>query len=176
MSMPAIERVIPLVGHLPSFIREPLARRFRELAGLSLIALSGLVAAALMTWSVQDPSLSHATSRAIRNVVGYPGTIGADLLMQILGLGAIMLILPLAVWGWRMLTHRTFDRQALRLACWILCTVISAGFASCWPQARHHHAARSNARSLISAVAPRRHRQQKLSKISKRKTRTRTSQ
>src|SRR5438874_7716951 len=133
MSMPAIERVIPLVGHLPSFIREPLARRFRELAGLSLIALSGLVAAALMTWSVQDPSLSHATSRAIRNVAGYPGAIGADLLMQILGLGAIMLILPMAVWGWRMLAHRTFDRQALRIACWILCTVISAGFASCWP-------------------------------------------
>ena len=86
-----------------------------------------------MTWSVQDPSLSHATSRAIRNVLGYPGAIGADLLMQILGLGAIMLILPVAVWGWRMLTHRTFDREALRLGCWILCTVIAAGFASCWP-------------------------------------------
>jgi S-DNA-T family DNA segregation ATPase FtsK/SpoIIIE len=82
---------------------------------------------------VQDPSLSHATSRAIRNIVGYPGAIGADLLMQILGLGAIMLILPVAVWGWRMLTHRSFDREALRIACWILCTVIAAGFASCWP-------------------------------------------
>jgi DNA segregation ATPase FtsK/SpoIIIE, S-DNA-T family len=133
MSMPAIERVIPLVGHLPASIREALARRLRELAGLGLIALSGVVAAALMTWSVQDPSLSHATSRAIRNIVGYPGAIGADLLMQILGFGAIMLILPVAVWGWRMLIHRTFDREALRLGCWILCTVISAGFASCWP-------------------------------------------
>jgi DNA segregation ATPase FtsK/SpoIIIE, S-DNA-T family len=133
MSMPAIERVLPLVGQLPASIREALARRLRELAGLSLIALSGVAAAALMTWSVQDPSLSHATSRAIRNVVGYPGAIGADLLMQILGLGAIMLILPVAVWGWRMLTHRTFDREALRIACWILCTAISAGFASCWP-------------------------------------------
>src|ERR1700730_11840948 len=131
--MPAIERVIPLVGHLPTAIREVLVRRVRELAGLGLIALSGVVAAALMTWSVQDPSLSHATSRAIRNIVGYPGAIGADLLMQILGLGAIMLILPIAVWGWRMLTHRTFDREALRMACWILCTVIAAGFASCWP-------------------------------------------
>jgi len=131
--MPAIERVLPLVGQLPASIREALARRFRELAGLSLIALSGVAAAALMTWSVQDPSLSHATSRAIRNIVGYPGAIGADLLMQILGLGAIMLILPVAVWGWRMLTHRTFDREALRIACWVLCTVISAGFASCWP-------------------------------------------
>src|SRR6267143_4546265 len=133
MSMPAIERVIPLVGHLPVSIRDALARRLRELAGLGLIGLSGVAAAALMTWSVQDPSLSHATSRPIRNIVGYPGAIGADLLMQILGLGAIMLILPVAVWGWRMLTHRTFDREALRIACWILCMVISAGFASCWP-------------------------------------------
>ncbi len=131
--MPAIERVIPLVGQLPAAIREALGRRLRELAGLGLIALTGVAAAALMTWSVQDPSLSHATSRAIRNVVGYPGAIGADLLMQILGLGAIMLILPVAIWGWRMLTHRAFDREALRLGCWILCTVGSAGFASCWP-------------------------------------------
>ena len=98
-----------------------------------MIALSGAIAAALMTWSVQDPSLSHATSRAIRNVAGYPGAIGADLLMQILGLGSIMLILPVAVRGWRMLTHRHFDREALRLACWILCAVLAAGFASCWP-------------------------------------------
>src|SRR6185295_11353456 len=133
MSMPAIERVIPLVGHLPASIRDALVRRLRELMGLGLIMLAGLVAAALMTWSVQDPSLSHATSRAIRNVLGYPGAIGADLLMQILGLGAIMLVLPVAVWGWRMLTHRPFDREALRLGCWILCTVIAAGFASCWP-------------------------------------------
>ena len=56
--MPAIERVIPLVGHLPASIREALARRLRELTGLGLIALSGVAAAALMTWSVQDPSLS----------------------------------------------------------------------------------------------------------------------
>jgi S-DNA-T family DNA segregation ATPase FtsK/SpoIIIE len=133
MSMPAIERVIPLVGQLPASIRDALARRLRELAGLALLSLSGFAAAALMTWSVQDPSLSHATSRAIRNIVGYPGAICADLLMQILGLGAIMLILPAAVWGWRMVRHRALDREALRIACWILCAVISAGFASCWP-------------------------------------------
>jgi DNA segregation ATPase FtsK/SpoIIIE, S-DNA-T family len=133
MSMPAIERVIPIVGQLPAAIRAALARRLRELAGLGLLMLSGTAAAALMTWSVQDPSLSHATSRPIRNIVGYPGAISADLLIQILGLGAIMLILPLAVLGWRMLTHRTFDREALRLGAWILCTILAAGFASCWP-------------------------------------------
>jgi DNA segregation ATPase FtsK/SpoIIIE, S-DNA-T family len=133
MSMTTIERVIPLVGHLPTSIREALGRRLRELMGLGLIGVSGVAAAALMTWSVQDPSLSHATSRAIHNIVGYPGAIGADLLMQILGLGAVMLILPLAVWGWRMLTHRPFDREALRTGCWILCTVTASGFVSCLP-------------------------------------------
>src|SRR3954451_18199539 len=131
--MSTIERVIPLVGHLPPSIREGLARRVRELSGLGLIALSGVASAALMTWSVQDPSLSHATSGPIGNILGYAGAIGADLAMQILGLGAIMLILTVAVWGWRMMTHRPFDREALRLGCWILCTVIAAGFASCWP-------------------------------------------
>src|SRR5258707_6281803 len=129
-----IERLIPLVGHLPASIREALARRLRELTGLALLSLSGIGAAALMTWSVQDPSLSHATSRAIRNIVGYPGAIGADLLMQILGLGAIMMILPIAVRGWRMLTHRPFDREALRFGSWTLLVVITAGFASCWPR------------------------------------------
>src|ERR1022692_4894506 len=39
MSMPAIERVIPLVGHLPATIREALARRLHELAGLGLLSL-----------------------------------------------------------------------------------------------------------------------------------------
>jgi S-DNA-T family DNA segregation ATPase FtsK/SpoIIIE len=132
--MPAIERVIPIVGQISDPIREMLARRLRELTGLGVIALSCVVAAALMTWSVQDPSLSHATSGAIRNLMGRPGAIGADMLMQILGLGSIMLILPVAVWGWRLVTHRLFDREALRVACWILCAVIAAGFASCLPR------------------------------------------
>ncbi|MDD1528505.1 cell division protein FtsK [Bradyrhizobium sp. WBOS7] len=133
MSMSAIERVIPLVGHLPPSIREGLARRMRELTGLGLIGLAGVASAALMTWSVQDPSLSHATSRPIRNILGYAGAIGADLAMQILGLGAIMLVLTVAVWGWRMMTHRPFDREALRLGSWVLCAVLAAGFVSCWP-------------------------------------------
>src|ERR1700760_4650680 len=132
--MPSIERVIPRVGHLPASIRDALLQRLRELMGLALIIFSGLAAAALTTWSVLDPSLSHATtSRVIRNILGYPGAIGADMLMQILGLGAIMVILPVAVWGWRMMTHRNFDREVLRLGAWVLCIVLAAGFASCWP-------------------------------------------
>ena len=132
--MPAIERVVPIVGQMSDPIRDMLMRRLREIIGLAVIGFTGVIAAALMTWSVTDPSLSHATSGPIRNVIGWPGAIGADMLMQIFGLGSIMLILPIAIWGWRLLTHRHFDREALRIACWILSAVIAAGLASCWPR------------------------------------------
>jgi S-DNA-T family DNA segregation ATPase FtsK/SpoIIIE len=130
--MSVIERVLPFSDRLPDTIREMLVRRVRELAGLVMIALASAGAAAFITWSVQDPSLSHATSKPIHNILGYPGAIGADLLMQILGLGSIMLILPLAIWGWRLLTHRHFDREMLRTGAWLLATLFAAGFASCF--------------------------------------------
>ncbi|RYE55897.1 MAG: cell division protein FtsK, partial [Rhizobiaceae bacterium] len=133
MSM-TIERVLPFVSRLPDPIRDGIARRMRELTGLGLIGLTSVVATALATWSVLDPSLSHATSKPIRNLLGYPGAITADILMQIIGLGAIMLLLPVAIWGWRMMTHRPFDREALRIALWILSTLLFAGFMSCWPR------------------------------------------
>jgi len=131
--MSTIERVVPLVSQLPPSIRDVITRSLRQLTGLGLIGLCGLGVTALMTWSVQDPSLSQATSRPIRNALGYAGAISADLSMQILGLGAIMLVLPIGVLGWRMLTNRPFDREALRLGSWILCMASTAGFASGFP-------------------------------------------
>jgi S-DNA-T family DNA segregation ATPase FtsK/SpoIIIE len=130
----ATERTLPLMSRMPDHLREMLSRRLRELAGLGLVALACVAALALATWSVQDPSFSHATSKPVRNILGYPGAITADLLMQTFGLGAIMLLLPISIWGWRMLTHRHFDREALRIACWILATVLCAGFAGCLPR------------------------------------------
>ena len=75
--MPAIERSSPgrpVAGGDPRSAGAAPARTRR----IGLIAVSGGAAAALMTWSVQDPNLSHATSRAIRNIAGYPGAFGAD--------------------------------------------------------------------------------------------------
>lgn len=132
--MPAIERSLPIIGHLPDQVREMLARRLREIAGLALVATSGAFAAALGTWTIQDPSLSHATSGPVRNVLGFFGAVSADLLMQLVGLGAIALLLCIAVWGWRLMTHRLFDREFLRAAAWLLASAFSAGFASTMPK------------------------------------------
>jgi DNA segregation ATPase FtsK/SpoIIIE, S-DNA-T family len=86
-------------------------RRLRELAGLALLAASCGAAAALATWSVKDPSFSHATSAPVRNLLGAPGAIAADLATQLFGLATIAIILPIAAWGWRLFTHRPLDRM-----------------------------------------------------------------
>ena len=52
-------------------------------------------------------------------------TAGSDLLMQLLGLAATVLVLPVAVWGWRLATHRPFDREWLRLMLWLIGTVLA---------------------------------------------------
>ena len=58
--------------------------------------------------------LSHATGEPIRNLLGLPGAISADLMMQLFGLASIALFAPVASWGWRLLSHRPFGRELAR--------------------------------------------------------------
>jgi DNA segregation ATPase FtsK/SpoIIIE, S-DNA-T family len=118
---------------LPDDLRAAIARRLCEIGGVALIAAAGAIAAALGSWSVQDPSLSHATSAHVRNLLGVPGAITADLLMQLIGVGALALILPVAVWGWRLITHRPIDRERQRLILWSAGVLAATAFASCLP-------------------------------------------
>ena len=87
--MPATDRSLDVVAFVSEHFRDIVRRRLRELAGLALITLALLGAIALATWSVQDPSLSHATQTPVHNLLGYPGAIVADLAMQLLGLAAV---------------------------------------------------------------------------------------
>jgi len=88
--MPAIDRSLDAVAFVSEHFRDILRRRFNELAGLALITLALLGAIALASWSVQDPSLSHATQTPVRNLLGFPGAIFADLAMQLLGLAPLL--------------------------------------------------------------------------------------
>lgn len=115
-------------------MRGAIRRRLNECGGIALITLAVVMAVALATWSVQDPSLSHATDAPVRNLLGVPGAIGSDLLMQLLGLASTVLILPVAVWGWRIATHRSFDREWLRLLFWLGGTLLASAFVSCLPK------------------------------------------
>jgi S-DNA-T family DNA segregation ATPase FtsK/SpoIIIE len=131
--MPATDRSLDVVAFVSEHFRDILRRRLSEIAGLALITLALLGAIALATWSVQDPSLSHATQKPIHNLLGLPGAIFSDLAMQLLGLASILLLLPEALLGWRLLAHRPVGDKWRGLV-WIVATFLAAGFASTLPR------------------------------------------
>ncbi len=135
--MSLIDRGIDGLTFVSAQLGAVLQRRLREASGLALISLAMVAALALATWSVQDPSLSHATDAPVHNLLGKPGAIIADLLMQLFGLGALALLLPIAVWGYRLLGHRALSRERLRIFVWLVGAVLSAAFASCLPRSTH---------------------------------------
>ena len=118
---------------LPEELFAMLRRRLAELGGLALVAFAVALLVALATWSVQDPSLNHATDARVQNWLGLPGAIAADFLMQLFGLAALAAILPVAVLGWQIVTHRVVHRLRFRLVAWALGLVMSAGCAASIP-------------------------------------------
>src|SRR3984885_10508456 len=129
----SLDGMAALSGHLGVALR----RRLRELVGIALISLAMMAGLSLASWSVQDPSLSHATDAPVRNLLGVPGAVAADLMMQLLGLGALALLLPVAVWGYRLLGHRRLSHERLRVVLWLIGAVLAAAFASCLPRSPH---------------------------------------
>ena len=133
--MPAIsQRGLDRFEFLSDDLRAAIRRRVGECCGIALLMVALLLTVALAPWSVQDPSLSHATDAPVRNWLGRSGAVFADLSVQLFGLASIMLVLPVAAWGWRLLTHRAPGRRWLRLAFWILALALASAFASCLPR------------------------------------------
>jgi len=118
--------------HFSDGIAGMLRRRAQELAGLSLVALAGIGMAALATWSALDPSYNYATDTRAHNLFGRPGAVFADCLMQVVGVASVAFILPVAVWGWRLITHRGVERMRVRAAAWLVSPIFAAGLASCF--------------------------------------------
>jgi DNA segregation ATPase FtsK/SpoIIIE, S-DNA-T family len=132
--MSAIDRTLDSLTFLTDEARDALRRRLRQLGGLALILIAFVLAIALATWSVRDPSLSHATTTPARNLLGIAGASIADLSMQIFGLAALALLLPIATWGWRLASHRTLRRERIRLLVWILAIALIAACAASLPR------------------------------------------
>jgi S-DNA-T family DNA segregation ATPase FtsK/SpoIIIE len=129
----SLDGMAALTGELGAMAR----RRVTELCGIVLISLAMMAALALATWSVADPSLSHATDARVHNMMGWPGAVAADLMMQLVGLGALALILPIAIWGYRLLGHRPLGHERIRVMLWPLGAVLTAAFASSLPRSTH---------------------------------------
>ena len=113
--------------------RRFLARRLAEGGGVALIVGVVLIGLALASWSTRDPSINHATSGPVRNLLGARGAVLADLLTQVLGLASLALAAPIGFWGFRLIADHRLDRLKWRSAFWILGALCAAGLAAFLP-------------------------------------------
>ncbi|MCC7252537.1 DNA translocase FtsK [Hyphomicrobium sp.] len=87
---------------LPAALEARLIGTLGRSCGLMLLVALAAVWLSLLSWSVADPSLTHATGGPIRNALGAPGAIVADLLLQTLGLASAVALLPLMLWAFEL--------------------------------------------------------------------------
>ena len=119
--------------YLSDGARDFLGRRGAELTGILLLAGSLAFCLALISWSVEDPSLNHATRGIVRNFLGATGAITSDLAMQLLGLASLPALFPVASWGFVLFRRRKLSRPGTRLLLLVLGTAALAGVASTVP-------------------------------------------
>ncbi len=111
-------------GFEPAVVPGIFKRNLIAVAGLGLFVCTLVAAAALATWSVDDPSLSYAADGPINNALGYWGASFADLTMQFIGLSCALVLLPAAVWGWLAFSSRPIGRLGHRAVAWIFATIL----------------------------------------------------
>ncbi|MGL4242866.1 MAG: DNA translocase FtsK 4TM domain-containing protein, partial [Beijerinckiaceae bacterium] len=116
-------------------LKDVARRRFAEIMGFALLAVCALVIVALMSWSVRDPSLNHAADGPVRNWLGHPGAIVADVVVQMFGVAVLVLVAPVFRWALLLMNRRRLDRIAARLGAWIVGLFAAAAFASLLPRA-----------------------------------------
>jgi S-DNA-T family DNA segregation ATPase FtsK/SpoIIIE len=111
--------------------------------GFLLLAACAGLSASLLTWSAADPSLTRATSGAARNLLGPPGAMLSDMLMQMLGLAGVFILLPPLFWALRLLTAEPPAGLRGKLVLAPLAVLFLAGALSALPSASawplHHH-------------------------------------
>jgi DNA segregation ATPase FtsK/SpoIIIE, S-DNA-T family len=119
---------------IPQGMRRFFRRRFREILGLLIVAVFGLCAVALATWSATDPSLNTASAQSPVNLLGLPGAIVADQLLSLLGLAVLpFLFIPFS-WAVKLIAQQGLDRIKSRIGYWLAATLVIACFFSSMPQ------------------------------------------
>jgi len=128
---------------LPASLRSRLQRGLWQLLGFLLLAACAALSVSLLSWSATDPSLMRATSGGARNLLGPPGAVLSDMLMQMLGLAGVFVLLPPLFWALRLLTAEAPRGLRGRLVLAPLAVLFLAGafsslpLAAGWPL-RHH--------------------------------------
>lgn len=87
-----------------------------RLLGLALIAATVAIALSVWSYNPEDPDINTQTRAAATNMLGAYGAIVADILMQTLALASYLLLLPMLIWGGKLLRLKWLPLFWLNLA------------------------------------------------------------
>jgi S-DNA-T family DNA segregation ATPase FtsK/SpoIIIE len=116
-------------------------RRLAELAGAAGFLAGIALFLALISYTPSDPSLNSAVDGPVHNLLYLPGAWIADLLLQALGIPAVIPAAVVATWGWRLMHKQPTTMPVRRLTSLFTSVVFfSSGLAiiptlGIWPMA-----------------------------------------
>ena len=90
-------------------------KRFNELVGLLLLSLGLVLLLSLASYHVQDPSLNTAAAAPPRNLIGYPGALFSDLLLEGFGIGAFLFPILLFGLAWKWIRSEEVEAGTVKL-------------------------------------------------------------
>jgi S-DNA-T family DNA segregation ATPase FtsK/SpoIIIE len=120
-------------GAVPQAVRRFIRHRMFELAGFALFSANVTIGLALASWSPSDPSFNRAIDGAPANLLGYPGAVVSDELIQLLGLASIVVIAVPLAWSARLMAHSGVSRSVRSMLAWIACMFLCSAFLSLLP-------------------------------------------
>ena len=118
---------------LPQSLEDRILGASARAVGVVLCTVTAVGWISLLTWSVADPSLTHATGGTTSNLLGPGGAVLSDLLLQTLGIGAIFVLLPPAIWGVELIMARHVPDFRTKLCLFPLAILLLAGACSALP-------------------------------------------
>ncbi|MDE2454635.1 MAG: DNA translocase FtsK 4TM domain-containing protein, partial [Burkholderiales bacterium] len=93
-----------------------MTQRSAEFGGLMLGMLALAVLLAIASYDPRDPSFNTASTQQVHNLAGPAGAIVADLLLQGFGVVALLPVLAMLAWAWRIGSRRGLRGFPIRLA------------------------------------------------------------
>jgi S-DNA-T family DNA segregation ATPase FtsK/SpoIIIE len=110
-----------------------LNRRIADMGAIAILLVLLFSLLALMGYHQHDPSMNNASDKPVTNWMGYPGAITADLIIQLLGLGWLIVIPVLLSWSWTLYREKTLDWLWLRFTLLLITLPFAATVAAYLP-------------------------------------------
>ena len=80
-----------------------------QMAGLFILLIGLFLLTSLLSYSPEDPNFIFPKNTEIQNLLGFKGSVTADLFFQSLGLISILLVFNLLSWGFTLINKKVIN-------------------------------------------------------------------